>query len=211
MNLHPPETKPPRSGGPLPTWMPNSPSEIVDETYTLLDQIPGLTAFKTITYPTKDDELPAVCVAFGPERADSEGQWNQQESHFLHTFTLFVSIIDKQDMHTSDLEDSMKTLSVSVRSALLNYSPWINMCEGIESMTTQILYPREADQAFVEVRMSFNMMTRSNWEPTELNAFREIVIYRKLSTTEMDGAPPGTFGPEPLKDDELINPYFGGP
>ena len=85
------------------------------------------------------------------------------------------------------------------------------MCEGIESMTTQIIYPREADQAFVEVRMSFNMVIKSNWEPTELNAFRDIVIYRKLSTTEMDGAPEGTFGPEPLKDDELINPYFGGP
>ena len=105
MNLHPPETKPPRSGGPLPTWMPNSASDIVDETYTLLDQIPGLTAFKTITYPTKDDELPAVCVAFGPERADAEGQWNQQQPHFLHVFTLFVSIVDKQDMHTSDLEE----------------------------------------------------------------------------------------------------------
>jgi hypothetical protein len=85
------------------------------------------------------------------------------------------------------------------------------MFEGIESMNTQVLYPREGDQAFVEVRMSFNLHLRSNWEPTEVNAFREIVIYRKLSTTEMDGAPPGTFGPDPLQDDELINPYFGGP
>ena len=184
--------------------MPNPTSDIVELTYSLLKQVPAFKAAKKgLTYPTKDEECPIACVAYGPDRADSEGNFNQGAPHFLHTFTLLVSIIDRQD-NSDDLEDSIVNLAGAVRTALLNYDPWIRMFEGIDSMQTQVVYPRDAEMPLVEIRMSFDVKFRSDWEPTEVNLFREIVIYRQLSTTEMDGAPPGTFGPEPLKDDEII-------
>ena len=189
--------------------MPSSPVQIRDATWERLKAIPEFVkVYKVLTYPTTDAELPVLCIAILTDRASSDGQGNQSTPHFTHTFSLAVSIIAAAESAWV-LDASITDLAEEMRERLLTDAEWVNASEGIESFVTDTRYPQEGATPLCEVRTTFNLTTRSVWEPVEPNRFMEIDIRRKISETEMAGAPPNEWGPRNvLEDDILLNNYL---
>jgi hypothetical protein len=203
----------PAAAGYTERWMPSSPLQMRDATYDRLKLLPPFDGrvHKILTYPTIDAELPVLCIAFGSDRASSEGEGNQGPPHFIHAFTLVISIIDAAESAWV-LDASVMDKAEQMRAMLLTDPTWVNVSEGIDGIVTDVRYPQPGASPLCEVRTQITMRTRSWWEPMPQPPFMEIDIRRQISDTEMDGAPPDVWGPENvLEDDILLNNYDARP
>jgi hypothetical protein len=134
---------------------------------------------KTRTLPTKDDQLPIICVAHGGENGRADGDANAGAPHFLNDLRLLVTVVD---LATSDLVlDAGITRKVEeIKQTLFTDTSWLELFEAIESFAVSYHFPREAEIVLCEARIELTVSYRSAWPPFAINPFKEMVTTVQL-------------------------------
>lgn len=164
-------------------YYPEGPLVIRDGTHARLQDIPGVKkVLKTRTLPTKDDQLPIICVAHGGENGKADGDANAGAPHFLNDLRLLITVVD---LATSDLVlDAGITRKVEeIKQTLFTDSTWIGLFEGIESFAVSYHYPREAEIVLCEARLEISVSYRSAWPPFAINPLQEVETTLQLGPT----------------------------
>jgi hypothetical protein len=164
-------------------YYPEGPLAIRDGTHTRLQDIVGVKhVFKTRTLPTKDDQLPIICVAHGGENGRADGDANVGSPHFLNDLKLLITVVD---LATSDLAlDAGITRKVEeIKQTLFTDSSWLELFEALESFSVTYHFPREAEVVLCEARIELTVTYRSNWPPVALKTLNQIVTTIRLSET----------------------------
>lgn len=197
---------------------PNTAIVFRDAVYNVLTTLSGFASIeKNPIKPVKDEDLPAIRIYLKTERMSSEGQWNQDEPHFVHTPTLWISVL-LPGTSAPVLDGSVVLMAETIKSLILSgyvtteqddtiddgpYRHVINYSEGIENFNVDYLYPLDGQSSICEIRMQIDFKLRSSWHPMVPDDFLEIDIKTQMSDTETLGAAPGTW-PLPLERDYIL-------
>jgi hypothetical protein len=157
-----------------PIYYPEGPIAIRDGTHARLQDIVGVKeVLKTRTLPTKDDQLPVICVAHGGENGRANGDANVGAPEFVSDLRLLITVVD---LATSDLVlDAGITRMVEViKQTLFTDTTWLNLFEGIESFAVSYHFPRDAEILLCEARLELTVIYRSNWPPYAINPLEEV-------------------------------------
>ncbi len=155
-------------------YYPEGPIAIRDGTHARLTDITGVRkVLKTRTLPTKDDQLPVICVAHGGETGRADGDANVGAPKFISDLKLLITVVD---LATSDLVlDAGITRKVEeIKQTLFTDSTWLDLFEAIESFAVSYHFPREAEIVLCEARLELTVSYRSNWPPYAINWLTEI-------------------------------------
>lgn len=187
---------------------PNTAIAFRDAVYNVLSTLAGIASIeKNPIKPVKDEDLPAIRIYLKTERMSGEGQGNQGEPHFVHTNTLWVSVL-LPGTSPVVLDGTVVSMAETVKKLILSgfvtpdqdetivdepYQHVINYSEGIENFTIDYLYPLDGQSSLCEIRMQIDFRLRSSWHPMTPDDLREIVVDPQLSDTQTLGAPPGTW------------------
>jgi hypothetical protein len=164
-------------------YYPEGPIAIRDGTHARLTDITGVKeVLKTRTLPTKDDQLPVICVAHGGENGRADGDANVGAPHFLSDLKLLITVVD---LATSDLVlDAGITRKVEeIKQTLFTDTSWLELFEALESFAVSYHFPREAEVLLCEARLELTVSYRSNWPPYAINPLKEIVTTYQLTET----------------------------
>jgi hypothetical protein len=167
-------------------YYPNSAIDIRDAAHqrlkTLRDFGLGERVFKARVSPTKDEELPCLCVVHGGERGAPDGDANVAAPKFIHSFTLRLSIIAaaRSQYH---LDGEIVTALENVKGLLLTDPTFLDYCEAVDRLDTTFRYPREAEPLLVEAILEMGLVYRSDWPPVAPNDLKLIVATTKLTPT----------------------------
>lgn len=164
-------------------YYPEGPLAIRDGTHARLTDIAGVKeVLKTRTLPTKDDQLPVICVAHGGENARADGDANVGAPKFLNDLRLLITVVD---LATSDLVlDAGITRKVEeIKQTLFTDSTWLDLFEALESFAVSYHFPREAEIVLCEARLELTVSYRSNWPPFAINPLEEIETTYQLTET----------------------------
>jgi hypothetical protein len=164
------------------TYFPDGPVAIRDATHDRLAKIGGIRkVLKTRTLPTKDDQLPIICVAHGGENGRPEGDANAGEPKFISDLHLLITIVDRAD---SDLvlDAGIARKVEEIKRTLFTDPSWLALFEAIESFAVTYHFPREADIVLCEGRMDLTVSYRSHWEPAAFD-LEEIVTTLQVTST----------------------------
>lgn len=164
-------------------YYPEGPVAIRDGTHLRLEDITGIKqVFKTRTLPTKDDQLPIICVAHGGENGRADGDANVGAPKFVNDLRLLITVVD---LATSDLVlDAGITRKVEeIKQTLFTDSSWLNLFEALESFAVSYHFPREAEIILCEARIELTVTYRSDWPPFVINSLEQIVTTLQLGPT----------------------------
>jgi hypothetical protein len=159
------------------------PLAIRDGTHARLVDITGVhEVLKTRTLPTKDDQLPVICVAHGGENARADGDANAGAPHFVSDLRLLITVVD---LATSDLVlDAGITRKVEeIKQTLFTDSTWLDLFEAIESFAVSYHFPRESEIVLCEARLELTVSYRSAWPPYAINPLEQIETTLQLGPT----------------------------
>jgi hypothetical protein len=159
------------------------PLAIRDATHARLADIPGIkSVLKTRTLPTKDDQLPVICVAHAGENGEPDGDANAGAPKFLNRLHLLITVVDSA---TSDLvlDAGISRKVEEIKQTLFTDSTWLNLLEALESFAVTYHFPREADLVLCEARIELTVTYRSNWPPVALNPLEEVDTTYQLTPT----------------------------
>ena len=155
-------------------YYPEGPLVIRDGTHTRLQDITGVKAvLKTRTLPTKDDELPIICVAHGGENGRPNGDANVASPSFINDLKILITVVD---LATSDLalDAGISRMVEEIKQTLFTDSTWLALFEAIEGFSVSYHFPREAEVMLCEARVELTIVTRSDWPPYEINDLDEV-------------------------------------
>lgn len=155
-------------------YYPEGPIAIRDATHARLTDITGVRkVLKTRTLPTKDDQLPVICVAHGGETGRADGDANVGAPKFISELKLLITVVD---LATSDLVlDAGITRKVEeIKQTLFTDSTWLDLFEALESFSVSYHFPREAEIVLCEARLELTVSYRSNWPPYVVTWLTEI-------------------------------------
>ena len=155
-------------------YYPEGPLAIRDGTHARLTDITGIReVLKTRTLPTKDDELPVICVAHGGENGRADGDANVGAPKFINDLRLLITVVD---LATSDLvlDAGIARKVEEIKQTLFTDSTWLALFEALESFSVSYHFPREAEIVLCEARIELTVITRSAWPPVALNPLEEI-------------------------------------
>lgn len=164
-------------------YYPEGPLAIRDGTHGRLQDIAGVKhVFKTRTLPTKDDQLPIICVAHGGENGRADGDANVGSPHFLSDLKLLITVVD---LATSDLvlDAGISRKVEEIKQTLFTDTSWLELFEALESFAVSYHFPREAEIVLCEARLELTVTYRSSWPPVALNALEEIETTFQLTPT----------------------------
>lgn len=164
-------------------YYPEGPLAIRDGTHARLQDITGVKeVLKTRTLPTKDDQLPIICVAHGGENGRADGDANVGAPKFLSDLRLLITVVD---LATSDLVlDAGITRKVEeIKQTLFTDSSWLELFEALESFSVSYHFPREAEIVLCEARLELTVSYRSNWPPYAINDLRQVETTFQLTET----------------------------
>jgi hypothetical protein len=162
------------------TYYPAGPLDIRDATHERLQDITGVKAvLKTRTLPTKDEQLPVICVAHGGENGRPNGDANAGPPAFNNDFHLLITVVD---LATSDLvlDAGISLMVEEIKQTLFTDTTWLELFEGIEAFSVSYHFPREAEIVLCEARMELTVSFRSVWPPFVINPLEEIVTTIQL-------------------------------
>ena len=148
---------------------------IRDGTHARLTDITGIReVLKTRTLPTKDDQLPVICVAHGGENGRADGDANVGAPKFdQRSAKLLITVVD---LATSDLvlDAGIARKVEEIKQTLFTDPTWLALFELLESFSVSYHFPREAEIVLCEARIELTVIYRSNWPPVALNPLEEI-------------------------------------
>lgn len=155
-------------------YYPQGPLVIRDATHARLADIAGVKeVLKVRTLPTKDDDLPIICVAHGGENGRPNGDANVGSPSFINDLKILITLVD---LATSDLalDAGIARKVEEIKQTLFTDSTWLALFESLESFSVSYHFPREAEIMLCEARLELTIITRSDWPPVELNPLEQV-------------------------------------
>jgi hypothetical protein len=150
-------------------YYPHGPIAIRDGTHARLEDITGVKhVLKTRTLPTKDDDLPVICVAHGGETGRALGDNNVGAPKFINELKLLTTLVD---IATSDLvlDAGIARKVEEIKETLFTDTTWLELFEAIDGFSVTYHFPRKADVLLCEARMELTLVYKSDWPPYETN------------------------------------------
>jgi hypothetical protein len=175
-----------RTGSTQNTWFPVAPWAMRDAAYELLQQIPDLKkVFKVTPGDIAPEDLPALVMDL-QDNASAGGQGNQGAVSFDHRSTLTLAIMCSAGSNLL-VDGTVWTLAETVLIQLLRNQDFPReYVEGIERMSMNLRIPRPGETILASLNISLDITTRSEWEPIIPHKLRELMIERRLTTTQTE-------------------------
>lgn len=164
-------------------YYPQGPIAIRDGTHARLEDITGVKyVLKTRTLPTKDDQLPVICVAHGGESGRANGDNNVGAPKFINDLKLLITVVD---VATSDLvlDAGIARMVEEIKQTLFTDTGWLELFEAIDGFSVSYHFPREAEVLLCEARIELTLVYRSDWPPFVENTLTEVDVTFKLTAT----------------------------
>jgi hypothetical protein len=164
-------------------YYPQGPIAIRDGTHARLEDITGVReVFKTRTLPTKDDDLPIICVAHGGESGRPNGDNNAGAPKFINDLKLLITVVD---IATSDLalDAGIARMVEEIKQTLFTDTSWLELFEAIDGFSVSYHFPREAEVLLCEARMELTLVYRSDWPPYAINPLEQVETTFQLTET----------------------------
>jgi hypothetical protein len=164
-------------------YYPQGPIAIRDGTHARLEDITGIKeVFKTRTLPTKDDQLPAICVAHGGESARALGDNNAGAPKFINELKLLITIVD---IANSDLvlDAGIARKVEEIKQTLFTDTSWLELFEAIDGFSVTYHFPRDGEILLCEARMELTVVYKSDWPPYAVNWLEQVETTFQLTET----------------------------
>ena len=161
-----------------PVYYPSSPIAIRDGTWQRLQGLSpfGGRVFRYRTIPTKDEQLPCICVFHGGEDGQPRGDSNTAEPKFEHRLTLAVDVLVKAGSE-ADLDGAIVPMVEAVKVTLLTDPSWVALVEGIERCSTRYAYPGDTNFFFVQATILFEVTFSSDWPSYVPNDLETVAVF----------------------------------